>query len=109
MVNMELGEDLIKQLEVTSSTNLINEDSTNQVKFDAKGTLHIMNHDSNGKLLKDIPVKEIKNTTSYIDELRAEYLSKSLRTNSNNKLLYVLLAIMGILTIMSMHIINLLT
>lgn len=37
--------------------NITEPNTQNQLKFDAKGTLHVMHRDLDGKLLKDIPVK----------------------------------------------------
>jgi hypothetical protein len=72
MVNVELGEDLLNQVEITNGS-LPDNTSSRDLKFDGKGTLHMMCRDLDGKLLKDVPIKEIQQKQSFADEVRGDY------------------------------------
>lgn len=70
-VTIELGDDIMRQ---AGLSELRPADATQaSVKFDAKGTLHVMCHDDDDKLLKDLPVTEVKQEaqpyTDYFDKL----------------------------------------
>ena len=70
-VTIELGDDIMRQ---AGLSELRPADATQaSVKFDAKGTLHVMCRDSDDKLLKDLPVKEVEQETQpyadYFDNL----------------------------------------
>lgn len=69
---VKLGDDLLRQINLTSGGS---PDGTTDesIKFDAKGTLHVMCRNDDGKLLKDIPVKEVDYKRSYKDEVTEEY------------------------------------
>lgn len=75
MVEIKLSDELIKQVELTEGT--LPADTESRVfKFDDKGTAHLMCRDGDGKLLRDIPIKEVNYTRSYKDELQEEYTLK---------------------------------
>lgn len=109
MVDVTLGEDLIKQLEITN-TDVPIDAASKTLKFDAKGTPHLMYRDGEGKLLGNIPVKELHMENSYRDELRrdiAEYEEK--RTgNRTNKMFNFICVGLVVLVIMSMYIVKML-
>ena len=52
MTDMQLGEDLLKQIEVVRGLP-DKPYSQTQVKFDAKGTLHVLYREDDGKLIRD--------------------------------------------------------
>jgi hypothetical protein len=72
MIDIELGDDLLNQVEVTNGP-LPEDTKTKNLKFDAKGTLHMMCRDDDGKLLKDISVRNVERAPSYSDEVMREY------------------------------------
>lgn len=70
-VTIELGDDIMRQ---AGLSELRPADATQaSVKFDAKGTLHVMCRDGDDKLLKDLPVTEVKQEAQpyadYFDKL----------------------------------------
>lgn len=69
-MTIELGEDIMSQVGLSELRPL---DATQaNIKFDAKGTLHVMCRNQDDKLLKDIPIKE---TTTEVNPVR-EYFDK---------------------------------
>ena len=72
MIDIELGDDLLNQVEVTNGP-LPENTKTKNLKFDAKGTLHMMCRNDDGKLLKDISVRNTERAPSYSDEVMQEY------------------------------------
>ena len=74
MVEPMLGDELLEQIQSTSGVDLKEESTSASLKFDDKGSLHILKRDADGKLLEDIPVKEITYEPSHGDELRRDYL-----------------------------------
>lgn len=107
MVDVTLGDDLIKQIE-SMSKDVPEGASEKTLKFDAKGTPHLMYRDGEGKLLGNIPVKEVSITPSYQDELRrdiAEYEAK--RTgNRTNKIIGLIGATLVVLMVMAIYVIK---
>lgn len=109
-VTLELGDDIMRQ---TGLSELRPVDATQaSVKFDGKGTLHVMCRDGDDKLLKDLPVTEVKNETQpytdYFDKL--DELEK-LRSRNKIGMLFAYLFAFGIilmivLTFVMIHILS---
>lgn len=108
MTEIEIDEELIKQAEA-SNQKLPAEYKSKQVKFDDKGTLHLLYRDEDGKLLGDTIVESNyhkesnapydENTLNKINELK-EY-NKSIRVFT-----VVLFIILFILIISTIFVIN---
>lgn len=106
MVDFVLGDELIKQVETLAQCNITEPNTQNQLKFDAKGTLHVMHRDMDGKLLKDIPVKsdvELSNDSQErLDEcngIREEIVRQNIKMN-------VVIIGLAALTILSVLLLN---
>lgn len=65
MMNVELGDDLMRQ---AGLSQLQPEDTTmSSLKFDAKGSVHVMCRNGDDKLLKDLTVKDITSPDVTVD------------------------------------------
>ena len=82
MTELELGDDLLKQIETTSGKEL---NDGWKPKFDSRGTLHLLKRDDDGKLLDDVPVKEVKTSINYVQETQRDYTSEIERLHKENK------------------------
>ena len=60
MINLEFGDEILSQVETIAEKPLPDGTSSKDIKFDAKGTPHIMARDGEGKLLHDYPITESK-------------------------------------------------
>jgi hypothetical protein len=94
MIDIELGEDLLNQVEVTNGP-LPEDTKSKNIKFDAKGSLHMMCRDNDGKLLKDVPVKTTEQKASYSDELMREYSEQHEAFVAQNKKTNLLLCLLA--------------
>ena len=100
MTEMMLGEDLIKQIEQTHGG--CPEDATRSVKFDDKGTLHLMYRDDGGKLLKNTSITngpEKKQSGVSDDQERVDEINKLKNQSSFLKKFLTFLAIMVITSV----------
>ena len=70
MVDIELGEDLLRQ---TGSISEPEGTESKSLKFDAKGTPHILYRDNDGKLLRDTPIKPNKVNEEKINSTKEMY------------------------------------
>lgn len=72
MTTVEFSDDIMRQIELT---NKVENDTveSKELDFDAKGTVHIMYRDADGKLLHDTPIKEVDTTDSYYDSVVSDY------------------------------------
>lgn len=75
MIDIELGDDLLSQVEVTNGP-LPEDTKTKNIKFDAKGTLHMMCRDDDGKLLKDVSVRNVNTRTNDHNAIMREYMAE---------------------------------
>lgn len=82
MTELELGDDLLKQIETTSGKELR---EGCKPKFDSRGTLHILKRDEDGKLLDDVPIKEIRVEKDYVQETVRNYTSDIERMHKQNQ------------------------
>lgn len=71
MVNLELGDEMLAQIEALSGAPS-EKAHTTTLKFDGKGTPHIMYRDGDDKLIHDTAIKTMEITPSYNDELKRE-------------------------------------
>lgn len=55
-VQLEFGDELMRQIGVVSA--LPDNMDSKDIKFDAKGSVHVMCRDGDGKLLKDVPIND---------------------------------------------------
>lgn len=106
MTEIMLSDDLINQLEVTSGDKLPSDASRQEIKFDAKGTLHMMCRNDDGKLIKDYPVKNTPEniiTPSYYNEVKSDYNKQHeefLKQNrKSNTILSILVITLGLLAV----------
>lgn len=99
MVEPVLGDELLTQVQRFSGVDLYEESTSTSIKFDDKGSLHLMKRDSDGKLLNDIPIKDIKYEPSYKDEVQRDY--EQMKVISKNKKNYTSLIIYGTLGFIS--------
>jgi hypothetical protein len=100
MIDIELGNDILKQVEVDNGPLPENRES-DSIKFDAKGTLHLMCRDTDGKLLKDVPVKTIEHQKQYIYEKQEDYRvehEEFLKTSRRQNILFY--SLMGLVIVL---------
>lgn len=64
-IQVVLGDELLTQAGISEIRPEGTADES--IKFDAKGSLHVMCRDADGKLLKDIPIKETATSNTQID------------------------------------------
>ena len=78
---MEFSEELLQNLMYYSPVKLTEEDKNVTVKFDSYGTIHIMSRDDEGRLLKDIPLKENNVMKKNLDSDKGnDYLMQRIQT-----------------------------
>lgn len=109
MIDVELGEDLLNQVEVTNGP-LPEDTRSKNIKFDAKGSLHVMCRDDDGKLLKDVPVKTTEQKSNYNDEIMREYSEQHeefvVKNKRTNLLLCLLIGCVTLLMIVAIILIG---
>ena len=87
MVDIELGEDLMAQVELTGG-KLPDDVKSKEVKFDDRGTPHVIYRNDDGKFLKDIPIKQsptIEEKVDYNAEVYNEFRSLQEINDSRGK------------------------
>lgn len=87
MVDIELGEDLMAQVELTGG-KLPDDVKSKQLKFDDRGTPHVIYRNDDGKLLKDTPIKQkptIEEKVDYNAEVYNEFRSMQEINSSRSK------------------------
>lgn len=98
IMHIGLGEDLMNQ---TGLKQLQPEDtSMASLKFDARGSAHIMCKDGDDKLLKDLTVKDITQaSTTFEQRCDLEEELDDIRKNSKkiNTVIYVVMCILALL------------
>lgn len=85
-VEISLGDDLMAQVELTGG-KLPDDVSSKSLKFDAKGTPHVMYRDEDGKLLKDTPIR----SSAIIEEkfsATQEVLQEATKLHEDNSRMY---------------------
>ena len=105
MVKLELGEDLLAQVEALSGAPSEKAHSTS-LKFDDKGTVHVMYRDGDDKLMQDTAIKTMEVNPNFNDELKADLrdydsglVKQSKRLNRLFILFILMLAIMMLMSI----------
>lgn len=86
-ISIEFGDDIMQQ---AGFNQLRPADSAEaKIKFDAKGSVHVMCRNEDGKLLKDIPVKELAAENTSIEDYyeRMNELDALRRANAGSKLI----------------------
>lgn len=74
MIDVQLNESLLRQVEVIEGP--LPEDTNKTIDFDAKGSVHVMCRNQDGKLIKDIPVKPKIIIDNYKDEVSRDYADR---------------------------------
>ncbi len=104
MIEVELGEELIRQVELTEGA-LPDGTKSKSLDFDDMGNLHMMCRDQDGKLLKDVPVKEIEYQRRYKDELNEDYRrthEEFVKTNRKYNVMTIVVSLLfGVLIILT--------
>lgn len=59
-MEVKFSDELLEQIDNLSGVVSPENTATRLIDFDEKGTVHIMSRDGEGKLLQDVPIKEIK-------------------------------------------------
>lgn len=109
MVEVEFGEPMIKQIEAISGKP---DGSLKDplLKFDDKGSVHLMYHDDEGELKHDTKIVTTENTPSYKQELEQEVrlAQDSIVKQSKrlNKIFDIFVALLIIMTILSICIVT---
>lgn len=105
MMELKFSDELQAQINAITKTEVPEDANSTTIKFDAKGTLHNRSYNSDGKLLKDVALRErtIEDSLGVgaikVSDIQNE-LSKISERNTKSKILYyVILAALGILTI----------
>lgn len=105
MTEIEFSPEMIKQIEAISGKpeGTVKDPS---IKFDGKGSLHLMYHDAEGKLQYDTKVETLKVGTTYKEELESDLrlsqetiVKQSKRLNTIFGVFIVLLLVLVILAI----------
>lgn len=109
MVNVELGDEMITQIEALSGAPS-EEYHSRSLKFDGKGTMHVMYRDGDDKLVHDTAIKTMEIDASYKDELQkdldthgSQLVAQSKRLN---KIFIFFMIMLGLLTVLSILIVQ---
>lgn len=109
MINVELGDEMLTQIEALSGAPT-EEYNSRSLKFDGKGTMHVMYRDGDDKLVHDTAIKTMEIETSYKDELRHEqdtYGSKLIAQSKRlNRIFIFFMAMLGALLVLSILIVQ---
>lgn len=105
MIDIELGEELLRQ-----TGSIIEPEGTESksLKFDAKGTPHILYRDGDGKLLKDTPIKpnsvneEKVNSTKEMYEEIGEMKEENLRLVHHNRITAGVIFLLFVLSVVTL-------
>lgn len=103
MVEIELGDDLMSQVELTGG-KLPDDVKSKELKFDAKGTPHVMYRNDDGKLLKDTPIKQSSSMEDRVDynaEVYNEFKSLQEINDSRGRKANVLFSLVVCLIVLS--------
>ena len=102
MIEMQLSEELIRQIEATQGSLDLDSSAGDTIKcaFDGKGTLHIQNRREDGSLKKDVAVKpsnEKYTMPNINDELMKELQVSQTKTAGATKRTNIVLGLMLVL------------
>ena len=98
--SFSLSPDLMKAIAPNASSNAY-------VKFDDKGTLHVMERDKEGKLMKDYALQRMVESVTPQYPSKREEISKIHEKSKYYKILYILILVMlGLLCSISLIIIH---
>lgn len=107
MVELGLDESIVRELE-NLSNDVPGEATNKTLKFDAKGTPHLMYRDEEGKLLGNVPIKEVSVKTSYEEEIRRdiEEYRESRKVSGTEKVFRLICVSVVIMVILCIKIVN---
>lgn len=94
-MQVELGDDLLRQVGIESS--LPEGSEIKQLKFDAKGTAHVLVRNGDEKLIKDIPIVEsptIVSEPNFETEVLREYNELKSKNEKDNHVATIVIAIL---------------
>ena len=108
IMGIELGDDLMRQ---AGLSQLKPEDTTmSSLKFDAKGSVHVMCRNGDDKLLKDLTVKDITPSSIIADD-KYDYSEEIDKLRSHlkkvNSVIYVLMGVVIVLFVSTFVILKL--
>ena len=110
MMELKFSEEMQRQIDTITNTKRPDDATNTRIKFDAKGTLHNRSYNSEGKLLKDVPLKERTiEEARYTAAIREEDINNDLSrmqiNNRRNKTAYYALLI-GVGALLALSIIT---
>lgn len=113
MINIEFGDELLTQVEAIAELPLPDNTRTKNIKFDAKGTPHVMVRDEDGKLLHDYPISESKwksaqDSIQTVNTKNEELALLQRQNKTANIIQSILLIGLGIMIILTVVIISVL-
>ena len=108
MLDVELSDDMVRQIEAISGKPE-GELRDPSLKFDGKGSLHLMYHDDDGKLKHDTKIETMEVKSSYKaeleQELRLSQESVVKQSKRLNTIFGVFIGILALLVILSICIV----
>lgn len=76
------------------------------VKFDSKGSLHILSRDDDGKLVYDQPLWKVTKNENELKEIQEELTQNKKVSKSINIMFYAMITFLGVLLIMCMFVLK---
>lgn len=87
-MEVKFSDELAQQINTLSGVVSPDNTVSESIDFDAKGTVHVMRRNQDGKLLQDVPIKELQHDTklkSSYNELIEEWREKQVRNEAMRK------------------------
>ena len=101
MIEMELSDELVQIMEMSSGKQIPEDAKSVKPKFDDKGNLHLRCRNEDGKLVSDIGLGGRVYKHTYTDELKDEYreLKESNRRTSKIQNVIFIVTCLGLLVL----------
>lgn len=109
MINIELSDSLQRDLTEMMGHNVKDDVRERHLKFDDRGTLHVLGYDEEGKRIDDLAVRETKFHAverAFSTESFEEAKAKTAQTKQVATIANVLLIVVGIITLGCLYVVS---